>query len=66
MYYVYIIIYLHTFSGIVTFAAFTVVVTKIRIFLDKIKRPSKMSLNFSPIYLAKYAKDLNNQQANYF
>lgn len=41
MYYVYIIIYLHTVSGIVTFAAFTAVVTKIRVLLDKIKRPSK-------------------------
>jgi hypothetical protein len=40
IYYLHIIIYLHTVSGIVTFAAFTAVVTKIRVFVEKIKRPS--------------------------
>jgi hypothetical protein len=45
MYYVFIIIDLQTVSDIVTFAAFTAVVTKIRVFLDKIKLPSKKSLN---------------------
>ena len=66
MCYVYTIIYLHTVSGIVTFAAFIAVETKIRFFLDNIKRTLKKSLNISPIYLAIYAKDLNNQQVKFF
>lgn len=45
MYYVYIIIYLQTVSSNVTSAALTAVMTKIRVFLDKTKRPSKKSLN---------------------
>lgn len=47
-YYVYIIIYLRTVSGTVTFAAFTAVVTKIRVFVVTIKRPTKKSLNIRP------------------
>jgi len=66
MYYVYIIIYLQTVSGIVTFAAFTAVVTKIRVFLDKIKTTFETVVKYSPVYLATYTKDLNYQQANYF
>ena len=66
MYYLYIIIYLRTISGIVTFAAFTAVVTKIRVFLGKTKTIFEKVVKYSPAYLATYEKVLNYQEANYF
>ena len=56
--YVYIIIYLQTVGSNATFVAITAAGIRQYDFRRVVK--------YSPIYLATYAKDLNNQQTNYF